>query len=157
MSLLLLSFKLKTCALTYCPHTFRVQCIVVSCGCTMYMYLGASIANIVNEAALHAARELGTEVSEKDFEYAIERVIAGTEKKGGVLTSEERRVIAYHEAGHALVGWLLEHTDPVLKVYCQLYCYLFHYLSSTGFNSSQNKRNFGLCSALTIRPKAEND
>ena len=77
---------------------------------------GADIANIVNEAALHAARELGTKVTQKDFEYAIERVIAGMEKRSGVLSPEERRVIAYHEAGHALVGWLLEHTDPVLKV-----------------------------------------
>ena len=70
----------------------------------------------MNEAALHAARELSTNVTETDFEYAIERVIAGMEKKSGMLTPEEKRVVAYHEAGHALVGWLLEHTDPILKV-----------------------------------------
>ena len=77
---------------------------------------GADIANIVNEAALHAAREVSGSVSEGDFEYAIERVIAGMEKKSAILTPEEKRVVAYHEAGHALVGWLLEHTDPILKV-----------------------------------------
>ncbi|XP_003391631.2 PREDICTED: paraplegin-like, partial [Amphimedon queenslandica] len=77
---------------------------------------GADIANVVNEAALHAAREQGSKVTEDDFEYAIERVIAGMQKKNSALSSEEREVIAYHEAGHTIVGWLLEHTDPVLKV-----------------------------------------
>jgi spastic paraplegia protein 7 len=77
---------------------------------------GADIANIVNEAALHAAREKGAAVTQRDFEYAVERVVAGMEKKTGVLSPEERKVVAYHEAGHALLGWLLEHTDPVLKV-----------------------------------------
>ena len=59
---------------------------------------------------------MGNIVTEKNFEYAIERVLAGMEKKGGVVSPEERRVAAFHEAGHALMGWLLEHTDPVLKV-----------------------------------------
>jgi spastic paraplegia protein 7 len=77
---------------------------------------GADIANIVNEGALHAARERNVNVTEKDFEYAVERVIAGMEKKNSSLSKEEREVIAYHEAGHAVVGWLLEHTDPILKV-----------------------------------------
>ena len=81
-----------------------------------YYIVGADIANIVNEATLHAAREKSGNVSEGDFEYAIERVIAGMEKKSGTLSPEEKRVVAYHEAGHALVGWLLEHTDPILKV-----------------------------------------
>ncbi len=82
----------------------------------MFLFAGADIANIVNEAAIHAARELDSQVTEKNFEYAIERVLAGMEKRGGVVSPEERKVTAYHEAGHALVGWLLEHTDPVLKV-----------------------------------------
>jgi len=77
---------------------------------------GADIANIVNEAALHAAREKGTFVREDDFEYAIERVIAGMEKKSSTMTPAERKVVAFHEAGHTLTGWLLEHTDPIMKV-----------------------------------------
>ena len=79
---------------------------------------GADIANIVNEAALHAARIKSSKVTENNFEYAIERVIAGMEKKNSTLSREEREVIAYHESGHALIGWLLEHTDPILKVMC---------------------------------------
>lgn len=81
-----------------------------------FVTVGADIANIVNEAALHAARDKSSNITERDFEYAIERVIAGMEKKNSSLSKEEREVIAYHEAGHALIGWLLEHTDPVLKV-----------------------------------------
>ncbi|KAL5467700.1 hypothetical protein EMCRGX_G031963 [Ephydatia muelleri] len=77
---------------------------------------GADIANIVNEAALHAARVKGKTVTEKDLEYAVERIIAGMEKMSNVLTPEEKEIIAYHEAGHALTAWFLEHTDPILKV-----------------------------------------
>ncbi|XP_064399044.1 paraplegin-like [Halichondria panicea] len=77
---------------------------------------GADIANIVNEAALHAARYKKSGVREDDFEYAVERIIAGMEKKNHVMSCEERRIVAYHEAGHALVGWCLEHTDPIMKV-----------------------------------------
>ena len=84
--------------------------------CIIIFLTGADIANIVNEAALHAAREQGSKVTEDDFEYAIERVIAGMQKKNSTLSSEEREVVAYHEAGHTIIGWLLEHTNPVLKV-----------------------------------------
>lgn len=77
---------------------------------------GADIANVCNEAALHAARKDKSAVSPDDLEYAIERVVGGTEKRSSSLSAHERRIIAYHESGHALVGWLLEHTDPILKV-----------------------------------------
>jgi len=77
---------------------------------------GADIANVVNEAALHAAREGQKTVGTQNFEHAVERVTVGTEKKSKVLQAEERRVLAYHEAGHALCGWLLQHTDALMKV-----------------------------------------
>lgn len=77
---------------------------------------GADIANICNEAALFAARNKKPFVHMDDFEYAIERVIAGMPKKSSVLSGKEKKIVAYHEAGHALVGWLLEHTDTLLKV-----------------------------------------
>lgn len=77
---------------------------------------GADLANVCNEAALHAARKGKKAVSSDDLEYAIERVVGGTEKRSSSMSAEERRIIAYHECGHALVGWLLEHTDPLLKV-----------------------------------------
>lgn len=77
---------------------------------------GADIANVCNEAALHAARKDRTAVFSDDLEYAVERVVGGTEKRSSSMSANERRMIAYHESGHALVGWLLEHTDPILKV-----------------------------------------
>ena len=79
---------------------------------------GADIANVCNEAALHAAREGPKSVDAENFDHAVERVIFGTEKKSKVLQFEERRVVATHEAGHALCGWLLEHTDALMKVTC---------------------------------------
>nr|XP_005308236.1 paraplegin isoform X1 [Chrysemys picta bellii] len=79
-------------------------------------FSGADIANICNEAALHAAREGYKSIDTFNFEYAVERVIAGTAKKSKILSQEERRVVAFHESGHALVGWLLEHTEAVMKV-----------------------------------------
>nr|XP_044617502.1 paraplegin isoform X2 [Equus asinus] len=79
-------------------------------------FSGADIANICNEAALHAAREGHTAVHTFNFEYAVERVIAGTAKKSKILSKEEQKVVAFHESGHALVGWLLEHTEAVMKV-----------------------------------------
>lgn len=79
-------------------------------------FSGADIANVCNEAALIAAR-LGAEfVTEKHFEMSIERVIAGMERKSRVLSIEEKTTVAYHEAGHAVCGWHLEHADPLLKV-----------------------------------------
>jgi spastic paraplegia protein 7 len=79
-------------------------------------FSGADLANVINEAALHAARMGHKKVSRSNFEYAIERVIAGPEKKTNVLRPAEKRVVAYHESGHAIVGWMLEHTDALLKV-----------------------------------------
>lgn len=79
-------------------------------------FSGADIANICNEAALIAARNLEDEVLLKHFEAAIDRVIGGMEKKHKVLQPLERKTVAYHEAGHAVVGWFLEHCDPLLKV-----------------------------------------
>uniref|UniRef100_F6PX75 Spastic paraplegia 7 (pure and complicated autosomal recessive) n=1 Tax=Xenopus tropicalis TaxID=8364 RepID=F6PX75_XENTR len=78
-------------------------------------FSGADIANICNEAALHAAREGYQSIDTFNFEYAVERVIAGTAKKSKIMSKEERRVVAFHESGHALVGWLLEHTEAVMK------------------------------------------
>ncbi|VDN53828.1 unnamed protein product [Dracunculus medinensis] len=79
-------------------------------------FSGADIANVCNEAALIAARDAGSEITLKDFERAIERVIAGMEKKSQVLQPDEKRTVAYHEAGHAIAGWFLENADPLLKV-----------------------------------------
>lgn len=79
-------------------------------------FTGADIANICNEAALIAARDSNESITLKNFEQAIERVIAGMEKKTNVLQPEEKRTVAYHEAGHAVSGWFLEHADPLLKV-----------------------------------------
>ena len=79
-------------------------------------FSGADIANVCNEAALVAARLGADFVSEQHFEMAIERVIAGMERKSRVLSLEEKTTVAYHEAGHAVCGWHLEHADPLLKV-----------------------------------------
>lgn len=77
------------------------------------------MANVCNEAALVAARDAGTEITLKNFEQAIERVVAGMEKKSQVLQPDEKKTVAYHEAGHAVAGWFLEHADPLLKArYC---------------------------------------
>lgn len=79
-------------------------------------FSGADIANVCNEAALHAARRGHEYVTEVDFESAIERVIAGLERKSRVLSPEEKKIVAYHEAGHAVCGWFLQYADPLLKV-----------------------------------------
>lgn len=79
-------------------------------------FSGADIANVCNEAALHAARNSHEYVEESDFESAIERVIVGLERKSRVLSPDEKKTVAYHEAGHAICGWFLEHADPLLKV-----------------------------------------
>lgn len=77
---------------------------------------GADIANVCNEAAIIGARRAAESVSMDDFDSAIDRVIGGMEKKGKIISKEERKTIAFHEAGHAIAGWLLEHADPLLKV-----------------------------------------
>jgi AFG3 family protein len=79
-------------------------------------FSGADIANVCNEGALIAARHQKKFVELCDFEAAIERVIAGLEKKNRILSAEEKKTVAYHEAGHATVGWYLQHADPLLKV-----------------------------------------
>jgi AFG3 family protein len=79
-------------------------------------FAGADIANVCNEAALIAARKGKTEVEMDDFNDAIDRVIGGLEKKNKIISPEEKEVIAYHEAGHAICGWHLEHANPLVKV-----------------------------------------
>lgn len=79
-------------------------------------FAGAELANLCNEAALMAARRDKKSVEMIDFQDAIERVVAGLEKKNKLINPDERKIVAYHEAGHAIVGWYLEHTDTVLKV-----------------------------------------
>ncbi|MFT3949636.1 MAG: ATP-dependent zinc metalloprotease FtsH [Agriterribacter sp.] len=79
-------------------------------------FAGADIANVCNEAALIAARKGKTEVEMDDFQDAIDRVIGGLEKKNKIISPDEKEIIAYHEAGHAICGWFLEHAYPLLKV-----------------------------------------
>jgi cell division protease FtsH len=79
-------------------------------------FAGADIANICNEAALIAARKGQVEVKMADFNDAIDRVIGGLEKKNKIISPEEKKIIAFHEAGHAICGWYLEHAHPLIKV-----------------------------------------
>ncbi|MBO6171833.1 MAG: ATP-dependent zinc metalloprotease FtsH [Bacteroidales bacterium] len=79
-------------------------------------FSGADIANVCNEAALTAARKNKKEIDRQDFLDAVDRIIGGLERKSSILTPEEKRTTAYHEAGHATVGWLLPYSDPVFKV-----------------------------------------
>jgi len=79
-------------------------------------FAGAEIANVCNEAALIAARRDKKAVDMKDFQDAIDRVIGGLEKKNKIISPEEKKIVAYHEAGHAVAGWFLEHADPLVKV-----------------------------------------
>ncbi|XP_044473829.1 ATP-dependent zinc metalloprotease FTSH 10, mitochondrial-like [Mangifera indica] len=79
-------------------------------------FAGADIANVCNEAALIAARNESAVITMEHFEAAIDRVIGGLEKKNKVISKLERRTVAYHESGHAVAGWFLEHAEPLLKV-----------------------------------------
>ncbi len=79
-------------------------------------FAGADIANVCNEAALIAARKGKDAVEMQDFQDAVDRVIGGLEKKNKIISPEEKKIIAYHEAGHAICGWYLEHAYPLLKV-----------------------------------------
>jgi cell division protease FtsH len=79
-------------------------------------FSGADIANICNEAALIAARRKKNIVENIDFTDAIERIVAGLERRGNIISPSEKRIIAYHEAGHAVVSWLLKQVDPIVKV-----------------------------------------
>ncbi|TYO96949.1 ATP-dependent zinc metalloprotease FtsH [Desulfallas thermosapovorans] len=79
-------------------------------------FTGADLANLMNEAALLAARRGRKDIGQSELEDSIERVIAGPEKKSRVISENEKKLVSYHEAGHAVVGYLLPHTDPVHKV-----------------------------------------
>lgn len=79
-------------------------------------FAGAEIANVCNEAALIAARKNKRAIDMQDFQDAIDRVIGGLEKKNKIISPEEKKIVAYHEAGHAIAGWFLEHADPLVKV-----------------------------------------
>jgi cell division protease FtsH len=79
-------------------------------------FAGAEIANVCNEAALIAARRDKKFITNQDFTDAIDRVIGGLEKKNKIISPQEKKIVAYHEAGHAIVGWFLEHADPLVKV-----------------------------------------
>lgn len=79
-------------------------------------FSGADIANVCNEAALIAARKDKKIIEKQDFLDAVDRIIGGLEKKNKIITPKEKRTIAYHEAGHASVSWLLEHANPLVKV-----------------------------------------
>jgi cell division protease FtsH len=79
-------------------------------------FAGADIANVCNESALIAARREKKAVDMDDFQYALDRVIGGLEKKNKIISPEEKKIIAFHEAGHAICGWFLEHASPLVKV-----------------------------------------
>ncbi|MBK6267179.1 ATP-dependent zinc metalloprotease FtsH [Marivirga sp. S37H4] len=79
-------------------------------------FAGAEIANVCNEAALIAARKNKKAIEMQDFHDAIDRVIGGLEKKNKLISPNEKKIVAYHEAGHAVAGWFLEHADPLVKV-----------------------------------------
>jgi cell division protease FtsH len=79
-------------------------------------FSGADIANVCNEAALIAARQGKKEVTKQDFLDAVDRIIGGLEKKNKIITPDEKRAVAFHEAGHATVSWMLEHAAPLVKV-----------------------------------------
>lgn len=88
------------------PDTYSQRLSILTPG-----FSGADIANVCNEAALHAARTNQKSVNASNLEYAVERLVGGTEKRSHALSTGERRVIAFHESGHALVGWLLPNSD----------------------------------------------
>lgn len=79
-------------------------------------FSGADIANLCNEAALISARKNKTCIEKEDFLSAIDRIVGGLEKRGHLISPQEKKVISYHESGHAVVGWLLEHAAPLVKV-----------------------------------------
>ncbi|XP_053624815.1 paraplegin [Plodia interpunctella] len=102
---------LKNIVLEDLPHYYVKRLAYLTPG-----FSGADIANVCNEAALHAARHKQNIVKAADLEYAVERVVGGTEKRSHAMSPIEKRIVAYHESGHALVGWMLEHTEALLKV-----------------------------------------
>ena len=103
-------------------------------------FSGADIANICNEGAILAARREAESISLSDFEKAVDRVIGGMERAGGMMTPEEKRTVAYHEAGHAVTGWFLQHADPLLKV-GPTFCCAALACSGSFFSSSSSSTN----------------
>ena len=87
-------------------------------------FSGADIANVCNEAALIAARINRDSVTKQDFLDAVDRIVGGLEKKNKIISIDEKRTIAYHEAGHATISWLLEHAHPLVKVTTVSYTHL---------------------------------
>ena len=79
-------------------------------------FSGADIANLCNEAALIAARHNKKAVEKQDFLDAVDRIVGGLEKKNKIITPQEKKSIAFHEAGHATISWMLEHANPLVKV-----------------------------------------
>ena len=79
-------------------------------------FSGADIANLCNESALIAARKNKKLITKEDFLDAVDRIVGGVERKNKLMTEEERKIIAYHESGHATVSWMLEHASPLVKV-----------------------------------------
>ncbi|GAU12808.1 hypothetical protein TSUD_72950 [Trifolium subterraneum] len=102
---------LKTIKLDRVPSYYSPRLAALTPG-----FSGADIANVCNEAALFAARTEEAQVTMDHFDAAIDRIIGGLEKKNRVISKLQRRTVAYHEAGHAVAGWFLEHTEPLLKV-----------------------------------------
>ncbi|GAU12806.1 hypothetical protein TSUD_72930 [Trifolium subterraneum] len=102
---------LKTIKLDCMPSYYSPRLAALTPG-----FSGADIANVCNEAALFAARTEEAQVTMDHFDAAIDRIIGGLEKKNRVISKLQRRTVAYHEAGHAVAGWFLEHTEPLLKV-----------------------------------------
>lgn len=72
---------------------------------------------------------MAASISMQHFEQAIERVVAGMEKKSRVLQADEKKIVAYHEAGHAVCGWFLQYADPLLKVLLNIYIYIYRYMT----------------------------
>ena len=79
-------------------------------------FSGADIANVCNEAALIAARNENKQVGKQDFLDAVDRIIGGLEKKSKIISPNEKKTIAFHEAGHATVSWMLQYASPLIKV-----------------------------------------
>lgn len=102
---------LSSIVLEFAPNKYSKRLATLTPG-----FSGADIANVCNEAALHAARNSQKIVKVGNLEYAIERVVGGTEKRSSSLDPIERKTVAYHEAGHAIVGWMLPSSDVLLKV-----------------------------------------
>ncbi|KAF5751435.1 FTSH protease 10 [Tripterygium wilfordii] len=107
----ILQIYLKKLKLDHEPSHYSQRLAALTPG-----FAGADIANVCNEAALIAARGEGSQVTMEHFEAAIDRIIGGLEKKNKVISKLERKTVAYHESGHAVTGWFLEHAEPLLKV-----------------------------------------